>query len=128
VKLVKKTRVGSKLRRVYDAAQTPLQRVLASGQADPTRVAELQKLRLALNLFQLGERIDQKLQEIYDMANPRLSSKAAVPSQSRTKSCKNRSFDGAAGEKGPQTPVPFPQTAIPGPLVWPVTFEMSRQH
>jgi transposase InsO family protein len=40
VKLVKKMRVGSKLRRVYDAAQAPLQRVLASGQAEATRVAE----------------------------------------------------------------------------------------
>ncbi len=29
VKLIKKVRVGSKLRRVYDAAQTPFQRVLA---------------------------------------------------------------------------------------------------
>jgi transposase InsO family protein len=38
VKLVKKTRVGSKLRRVYDAAQTPCERVLASGQADPAQV------------------------------------------------------------------------------------------
>jgi hypothetical protein len=33
VKLVKKVRVGSKLRRVYDAAQTPLERVVACGQA-----------------------------------------------------------------------------------------------
>jgi transposase InsO family protein len=113
VKLVKKTRVGSKLRRVYDAAQTPLQRVLASGHADPTRVAELQKLRLALNPFQLGERIDQKLQEVYGMANPRLSPKATVRSHSRTKSSKNRSFNRAAGGKGPQTPVPFPQTPYP---------------
>jgi hypothetical protein len=32
VKLVKKVRVGSKVRRVYDAAQTPLERVLACGQ------------------------------------------------------------------------------------------------
>src|SRR5437867_8353897 len=35
VKLLKKARVGSKLRRVYDAAQTPFERVLASAQADP---------------------------------------------------------------------------------------------
>src|SRR5207302_948760 len=36
-KLVKKVRVGSKVRRVYDAAQTPLQRVLACGNAGRTR-------------------------------------------------------------------------------------------
>jgi hypothetical protein len=79
VKLVKKTRVGSKLRRVYDPAQTPLQRVLASGQADAGRVAELKKLRLSLDPFQLSKQIDQKLERIYGMANRRLSPKAAPP-------------------------------------------------
>ena len=64
VKLVKKVRVGSKVRRVYDAAQTPLQRVLASGAANARRVAELKKLRLSLDPFQLGRRIDEKLQRI----------------------------------------------------------------
>ena len=75
VKLVKKVRVGSKVRRVYDAAQTPLQRVLAGAQAKPERVAELKKLRQSLDPFQLGKLIDQKLQRIYDMANRRLSPK-----------------------------------------------------
>ncbi|HXY07841.1 MAG TPA: transposase family protein [Terriglobales bacterium] len=79
VKLVKKTRVGSKLRRVYDPAQTPLQRVLASGQADKGRVAELQKLRRSLDPFQLSRQIDHKLERIYGMANRRLSPKAAPP-------------------------------------------------
>src|SRR5215472_18103388 len=49
VKLLKKVRVGSKLRRVYSPAQTPLQRVLASAQADTRRVAELQKLHSTLD-------------------------------------------------------------------------------
>ncbi len=75
VKLVKKVRVGSKVRRVYDAAQTPLQRVLASGQADAERVAELKKLRLSMDPFRLGQQIDEKLQRIYQMANRRLSPK-----------------------------------------------------
>jgi hypothetical protein len=75
VKLVKKVRVGSKVRRVYDAAQTPLQRVLASGAANAPRVAELKKLRLSLDPFQLGRRIDEKLQRIYQLANMRLSPK-----------------------------------------------------
>ena len=79
VKLVKKTRVGSKLRRVYDPAQTPMQRVLASGHADAGRVAELKKLRLSLDPFQLSKQIDQKLERIYGMANRRLSPKAAPP-------------------------------------------------
>lgn len=76
VKLVKKVRVGSKVRRVYDAAQTPLERVLASAQAHPTRMAELKKQRQSLDPFQLGKVIDQKLQRIYELANRRLSPKA----------------------------------------------------
>ena len=73
VKLVKKVRVGSKVRRIYDAAQTPLERVLASAQAKPEQVAELKRLRQSLDPFQLGQGIDQKLQRIYDLANRRLS-------------------------------------------------------
>ncbi len=75
VKLVKKVRVGSKVRRVYDAAQTPMERVLTGAQAKPERVAELKKLRQSLDPFQLGKLIDQKLQRIYDLANRRLSPK-----------------------------------------------------
>jgi hypothetical protein len=75
VKLVKKVRVGSKLRRVYDAAQTPLERVLACAQAKSEQVAELKKLRQSLDPFQLGKLIDQKLQRIYDLTNRRLSPK-----------------------------------------------------
>jgi hypothetical protein len=78
VKLVKKVRVGSKVRRVYDAAQTRLQRVLAGAQAKPQRVAELKKLCQSLDPFQLGKLIDEKLQRIYDMANRRLSPKVTA--------------------------------------------------
>ena len=77
VKLVKKVRVGSKLRRVYSPAQTPFERVLASGQADPRRVAELKKLRSTLDPFALAQSIDRKLESIYALANRRLSPKAA---------------------------------------------------
>ena len=77
VKLVKKVRVGSKLRRVYSPAQTPWERVLASGQADPRRVAELKKLRSTLDPFALAQSIDRKLESIYALANRRLSPKAA---------------------------------------------------
>ena len=76
VKLVKKVRVGSKLRRVYSAAQTPLERVLASGQADLRKVAELKKLRSTLDPFELASRIDRKLDSVYALANRRLSPKA----------------------------------------------------
>jgi hypothetical protein len=50
LKLVKKVRVGSKVRRVYDAAQTALERVLACAQANPAQVAGQ-----SLDPFQLGK-------------------------------------------------------------------------
>ena len=77
VKLVKKTRVGSKLRRVYSPAQTPLDRVLTSGQADAKKLAELKKLRSTLDPFELSKSIDGKLEKVYALANRRLSPKAA---------------------------------------------------
>jgi len=51
--------------------------VLASGQADARRVAELKKLRSTLDPFALAESIDRKLDSIYTLANRRLSPKAA---------------------------------------------------
>ena len=141
VKLVKKTRVGSKLRRVYDHAQTPLQRVFASGQAEATRVAELKKLRQSLDPFQLGKQIDQKLERIYAMANRRLSPKAALPTSEKPRaprtiassaSLRVRSPGGAstarAGRKGASDASPFsPRPPFPR-SVSRVTSEMSRQH
>jgi hypothetical protein len=75
VKLVKKVRVGSKLRRVYDAPQTPLERVLASPQADPAAAVALKTLTRSLDPFDLAKAIDQKLERIYELANQRMSPK-----------------------------------------------------
>jgi hypothetical protein len=81
VKLVKKIRVGSKVRGVYDVAQTPLERVVASKQATRVQGAELKKLQQSLDPFQLGKGIEQKLERIYELANRRLSPKAAPESR-----------------------------------------------
>ena len=75
VKLEKKVRVGSKVRRVYSAAQTPLERVLASGQGIAPRLAEFEKLRSSLDPFVLAQSIDRKLEALYALANRRLSPK-----------------------------------------------------
>jgi hypothetical protein len=77
VKLVKKVRVGSKVRRVYDAAQTPFERVLASESAPPEQVAALKKLRSSLDPFQLGKMIERKIEGIYEMGNSGLSPQAS---------------------------------------------------
>lgn len=69
VKLLKKVRVGSKLKRVYDIPKTPFQRVCESPKTDPIKIAQLKKLLTSLNPFELSKTIDQKLDQIYNMAN-----------------------------------------------------------
>jgi len=73
VKLVKKVRVGSKVRRVYDGPRTPFERVRACPQADLEKVAQLEELRKRLDPFQLAAKIERKLERIYRLANRRLS-------------------------------------------------------
>ncbi len=69
VRLVRKVRVGSRVRRIYDRPQTPLQRVRASGKGRPERVAELQKLAGTLDPFELSDRINRQLERIYRLAS-----------------------------------------------------------
>ena len=71
VKLVRKERIGSRLRRRYDAARTPFDRVLSSPDADPARVAELRELRARLDPFAVAAAIDQKLAHVYTLASHR---------------------------------------------------------
>jgi len=75
VKLEKKERVGSRLRRRYQAPQTPFQRVAASPVADAERVAELRGQREGLDPFQLSATIQAKLEGIF-----RLSDEVLTPS------------------------------------------------
>jgi len=68
VKLKRKERIGSRLRRHYEAPQTPFQRVAASPDADPERVAELRRQRQTLDPFQLSARIQAKRERIFDLS------------------------------------------------------------
>ena len=69
VKLRRKVRVGSKLKRVYDSPQTPFQRVCASKQAIPAKVAQLQHWRDTLDPFELSQQIEQKLERIFQLSS-----------------------------------------------------------
>jgi len=69
VKLLKKIHIGSKLKRVYDKPITPFQRVCECKNVNPVKVAELKKLALSLNPFELSKTIDRKLNKIYDAAS-----------------------------------------------------------
>ena len=78
VKLVKKIRIGSRLKRLYDKPKTPFQRVSEYPQADPDKVAPLKKLLESLDPFELSKTIDQKLERIYQMAHHRRSLKEGL--------------------------------------------------
>ena len=71
VKLVRKVRVGARIRRVYDRPQTPFERVQACPAADPSRVAQLHALRGQLDPFALAEAIETKLAQLYALAHHR---------------------------------------------------------
>ena len=75
VKLLKKIRVGSKVRRVYEGPRTPFERVQDSPPADRKHMAQLEELRKRLNPFQLGRTIEHKIERIYRLANRRMSPK-----------------------------------------------------
>ena len=64
---------GSKLRRVYDAARTPFERVLESELGDPAKLAPWPALRKTLDPFQLALAIEKKLPRIEVLAKRRLS-------------------------------------------------------
>lgn len=68
VKLLKKVRIGSRLKRVYGPPQTPLDRLLALGKAKTRKLTELRKLRDRLDPFELSEIIEHKLERIYRQA------------------------------------------------------------
>ncbi len=93
VKLVKKVRVGSKVRRVYDAPQTPWERVTASASAHSDQITALKKLRASLDPFQLGKVIERKIEGIYALANPRHSPQAIQ---------KNRTLFGPKAKMSPR--------------------------
>jgi hypothetical protein len=79
MKLIKKSRIGSKLKRCYDKPQTPLERVLQCPQADPIKVQQLIRLRDTTDPFELAKRIEQKLERIFAMANQRVSPQPKQP-------------------------------------------------
>ncbi len=71
VKLQKTIRTGSRKRRQYDRPQTPLDRLISSGCLDKHRCEELKALRERLDPFSLSESVNQKLEQIWDLAHYR---------------------------------------------------------
>jgi hypothetical protein len=69
VKLAQKIRIGSKIKRVYSKAQTPLDRLLASDKGDRVKLEKLRRLRETLNPFELSAAINKKLATIWALAS-----------------------------------------------------------
>jgi len=96
VKLLSKTRVGSRLRRRYDQPRTPLDRLIACRGARSPRVATLKALRDRVNPFRLADTLDRRLRAIHALSNPRHNPRArameaAAPVENR---------NGAVSHKG----------------------------
>ena len=68
VKLLRKQRVGSRLTRIYDRPQTPLDRLRACRDVDQAKVNQLLQLRATTDPFQLAQIIDTKIQRIAALA------------------------------------------------------------
>ncbi len=66
VKLIRKERIGSRTRRVYDAPRTPLDRLLADNPRSP-ELARLAALRATLNPFELSDIIERKLARVHHL-------------------------------------------------------------
>jgi hypothetical protein len=64
-KLIKKERVGSKIRRVYDTAQTPYQRLVKQKDIPEEVKRKLREQYKMLNPFALKRTIDKKLRKIF---------------------------------------------------------------
>jgi hypothetical protein len=71
LKLLSKTRQGSKTRRKYSAPQTPFQRLLQSTHLSNAQKEKLRRQSQQLNPLLLKEQIEQKLKLVFDQARVR---------------------------------------------------------
>jgi hypothetical protein len=96
VKLMRKTRVGSRLRRHYDPPRTALDRLLSCPGHKAARLSALRALRERLDPFRLSTTIDRKLTALHSLSNARHNPRgrameAAAPVENR---------NGAVSHKG----------------------------
>ena len=69
MKLQSKTRHGAKVRKVYDRARTPYQRLLESGNLTEDRTKRLATIYAATNPVQLRAQIEDTLTKLWGLAN-----------------------------------------------------------
>ena len=64
-KLIRKERVGAKVRKYYDRAQTPYQRVLAAPKVKEETKRRLQEVYLSLNPVEIRHRMEENLSKLW---------------------------------------------------------------
>lgn len=69
VRLEKKIRRGSRIKRIYDKAKTPLDRLLESKKGDAIKVEAFRKLRKRLDPFEVSQALDKKLDAVWKLAS-----------------------------------------------------------
>jgi len=69
IKLVSKTRVGGRIKRVYDTARTPYERVLRSGQVSKQAQQQLRSAYEALNPAELRRRLEQLRERLSEVSH-----------------------------------------------------------
>ena len=69
MKLQRKIRIGSRMKRVYDQPETALDRLIKTGKGNPLKITELLRLRQSLNPFELAQTIEKRLAQIQKNAN-----------------------------------------------------------
>lgn len=81
MKLIGKTRQGAKVRKVYDEAQTPYQRLLQSGVLSTTKKVELAAIYQGLNPVHLLKQINVNLAQLWKLAEHQFRSVTPIMTQ-----------------------------------------------
>ena len=79
LKLVGKTRHGARVRKVYDTAQTPYQRLLKSGVLADQKKRQLESIYHALNPVMLLSQINEAVKHLWSLADRPQASSTRVP-------------------------------------------------
>jgi hypothetical protein len=103
MKLQTKQREGSKVRRTYDQAQTPMQRLLASGAVSPKKQQELRRITEALDPLRLLHQLEHLQKALWRHAVTS-SSESSVPASPLSFSVKQCTEEQVPADGIPGTP------------------------
>ena len=81
MKLKSKERSGGKIHRTYEAAKTPYQRLLESGQLSPASEKRLRKQYESLNVVQLRREVERLRNELFDLVEGKVEEEGIRPAR-----------------------------------------------